>query len=160
MLTLKIYKISNFFYKKKMKRISKLLDLLNYYLHNSIVPGTCEIGKETKIAYGGIGIVIHARARIGEHCMIGQGITIGGRNGASEVPIIERNVYIGAGSRILGAITIGHNSIIGANSVITKDIPPYSIVIGVPGKIINKITKENIEKYKSNYGPLDYLGEN
>ena len=76
-----IYRLSNKLYKKGYKRISKVLDSLNYYLHNSIIPASCEIGEGTMIAYGGIGIVIHGNSIIGKNCMIGQGITIGGKSG-------------------------------------------------------------------------------
>lgn len=119
---LKIYRISNWFYKKNLKILSYLLDKINYLLHNSSIPGSCMIGKNTQIAYGGIGVVIHARAIIGENCLIGQGITIGGRNGLKEVPVVENNVYLGAGCRILGSVKIAPNNIIAPNSVVTKSI--------------------------------------
>lgn len=122
MNALKIYRLSNYFYKKNLKLLSKILDGVNYLLHNSYIPGSCTIGKDTKIAYGGIGVVIHARAIIGENCLIGQGITIGGRNGLKEVPVIENNVYLGAGCRILGNVKIASNNIIAPNSILTKNI--------------------------------------
>lgn len=147
MLAMKIYRVSNFLYRKNLKIISKILDIINYYLHNSIIPGACKIGKTTKLAYGGIGIVIHSRSEIGEGCLIGQGITIGGRNGEGGVPKIGDNTYIGAGSRILGEITIEGDSIIGPNSVVLKDVPKYSVVAGIPAKIINQITELNYKKY-------------
>ena len=156
MNALTIHKISNCFYMKKLKFLSKIIDKINYIFFNSYIPGSCEIGKETKIAYGGIGVVLHARSKVGKHCMIGQGMTLGGKNGEEGVPIIENNCYLGAGCRIIGNVVVGHDSIIGPNSVITKSIEPYSVVVGIPGKVINTITKYNIEKYKRNYGPLNY----
>lgn len=72
-----------------------------YYLQRvflkSSVPASVMIGRGTKFAYGGIGLVIHARAVIGSNCMIGQDVTIGGKSGWYEVPIIGDNVYINAG---------------------------------------------------------------
>ena len=147
MLALKIYRLSNFFYKKNCKVLSKILDIINYYLHNSIIPGSCKIGKKTKLAYGGIGVVIHSNAEIGEGCLIGQGITIGGRNGEIEVPKIGDNTYIGAGSRILGKVLIEGDTVIGPNSVVLKNISRYSVVAGVPAKVINEITEDNYKKY-------------
>jgi serine O-acetyltransferase len=120
-------------------------------MRNSCIPAGAEIGRHTYFAYGGIALVIHPRVKIGNHCLIGQGITIGGRSGLKEVPIIEDRCTLGAGCRILGDISIGHDSIIAPNAVVTKSVPPYSVVAGVPGRIINTITKENFEKYKS-YG--------
>lgn len=152
MNALKIYRLSNYFYKKNLKLLSKILDKVNYLLHNSYIPGSCTIGKDTKIAYGGIGVVIHARAIIGENCLIGQGITIGGRNGLKEVPVIENNVYLGAGCRILGNVKIASNNIIAPNSIVTKNIEmSYTVCGGVPSKVINYITSENYYKYKD-YG--------
>jgi serine O-acetyltransferase len=156
MKAINIYRIGHFFYNKNMRRISKVFDYINLLLFNSYIPSSCKIGKDTLIAYGGIGVVIHSRAIIGDHCMIGQGITIGGRNGETDVPTIEDNVYLGAGCRIIGDIKVGHDSIVAPNSVVTKSFAPYSVLAGVPAKVINEITKENIDKYKKNYGPISY----
>ena len=109
-------------------------------LFKSSLPATCTIGVDTKLGYGGIGIVVHARTVIGKNCMIGQGVTIGGKSGWYEVPVIGDNVEISAGARILGPVHIGNNVIIGANAVVVKDVPDNCIVAGIPAKII----KENI----------------
>jgi serine O-acetyltransferase len=132
---------------------SVILDLINRFTRNSIIPGSVEIGRHTNFAYGGIGVVIHGKAKIGNYCSIGQGITIGGKPGAKHLPIIEDRCYLGAGCRIIGEVVIGHDSIIGPNAVITKNIPPYSVVVGIPGRVINIINEDNIEKYKS-YGVI------
>jgi serine O-acetyltransferase len=150
-LAIKIYRISHFFIIRKLGIVSKLFDGINRFMRNSYIPGSVEIGKGTYFAYGGIALVIHPRVKIGNHCLIGQGITIGGRSGLKDVPVVEDRCYLGAGCRILGDIVIGHDSIIGPNAVVTKNIPPYSVVTGVPGKITNTITEENFRKYQS-YG--------
>lgn len=153
--TMKMYRLSNFFYKKNYIKISKLIDKINRIIHNSNIPGSSDIGEESVFAYNGIGIVIHANAKIGKNCMIGQGITIGKQVGKEGVPIIEDNVYIAAGARIIGGIKIGHDSIIAPNSVVIKDTEAYSIYSGIPAKKIIAITENNIEKYKS-YGIKNY----
>ena len=87
-----------------------------------------------KFAYGGIAVVVHARAVIGKNCIVGQCVTIGGRSKHYEVPVIGDNVYIGAGAKILGPITIGDNCVIGAGAVVLKSVPANSIVAGVPAR--------------------------
>lgn len=135
-----LYKIANKLYLNNIPILPKVIYYLQFLLFNSSVPYRCKIGKNTKFAYGGIGVVIHERAVIGEHCMIGQGATIGGKSKQYNVPCIGDYVYIAAGVRIIGEVNIGNNVIIGANAVVTKDIPDNCMVAGVPAKII----RENI----------------
>ena len=136
-----LYRLANFLYKIKVPLIPKLIYYIQYLLFNSSVPPSVKIGDGTKFAYGGMGVVIHARSSIGSNCIIGQGITIGGKSKIYNVPIIGNKVYISAGSRILGDIKIGNNVIIGANSVVVKNVKDNCIVAGVPAKVI----KENIQ---------------
>lgn len=130
------YRLANFLYRHHCPLLPKLIYYLQYMLFNCSVPASCKIGKKTKFGYGGIGIVIHARAEIGDNCIIGVNTTIGGRSGHYEVPKIGNNVSISAGSRILGPIKIGNNAIIGANAVVIHDVPDNAVVAGVPAKII------------------------
>lgn len=80
-------------------------------------------------------IVIHGKAKIGKNFNIRHGVTVGDIE--SKVPIIGDNVYVGAGAKIIGGITIGNNVKIGANSVVTKDVPDNCTVVGY-NKIIKK----------------------
>jgi serine O-acetyltransferase len=121
-----------------MPIIPKIMYYLQLLIFNSSVPPSTKIGKHTVFAYGGIGVVIHARTTIGDNCIIGQGVTIGGKSKIYNVPQIGNNVYISAGSRILGDVKIGDNVVIGANAVVVKDVPSNSIVAGVPAKIIKR----------------------
>lgn len=135
-----MHRVAHAIHKKGIPFIPRLIYVLQYLVANSAVPPSVKIGKGTRFAYRGIGMVIHKNAIIGENCMIGQGMTIGGRSKHPEVPIIGNNVYIGAGSRILGPIVIGNNVIIGPNAVVLNDIPDNCIAVGIPARII----KENI----------------
>ncbi len=130
------HKLAYSLYLKKIPIIPKIIYHIQFLLFNSSVPASTKIGKHTVFAYGGIGCVIHDRAMIGNNCIIGQGITIGGRSKVYDVPKIGNNVYIGAGARILGNVLIGDDVVIGANSVVTKDISSGSVVVGIPAKII------------------------
>lgn len=84
------------------------------------------------------GIVIHGNAVIGNHCIIRQGVTIGNRSIEKpyEAPVLGDHVNVGAGAKILGAVNIGHNAIIGANAVVLNDVPDYGVAVGIPAKII------------------------
>lgn len=82
------------------------------------------------------GIVIHPGAEIGVNCLIHQQVTIGVKRGDRLPPKIGGHVDIGAGAKILGNIVIGDHALIGANTVVAKDVEPYAIVAGVPGKVI------------------------
>ena len=130
------YRIAHFLYKLKIPLLPKIIYYLQFLLFNSSVPPSVEIGKGTKFAYGGIGVVIHARAKIGNNCIIGQGITIGGKSKIYDVPVIGNKVFISSGVRILGDIKIGSNVIIGANSVVVKNFESNNMVAGVPAKVI------------------------
>lgn len=89
-------------------------------------------------------IVIGGKVKIGKNCKIMQGVSLGGSLGKTKEdgqsqPILGDNVFLGAGCKIVGPVTIGNDVIIGANSVVTKDIPSGSKAFGIPAKIINKV---------------------
>lgn len=91
------------------------------------------------IMYHGIGLVINSDAIIMNNVILRQNITLGNKEMGGKSPIIENNVDIGANAIIIGNITIGAYSTIGAGSVVTKNVPPYSVVVGNPAKILEYI---------------------
>jgi len=134
------YRLSHWMYMHKVPLVPKFLKALIYFLFNSVVPYQCKIGAKSKFAYGGIGVVLHSRCEIGSRVIIGQGVTVGRQLSPHGVPKIGNDVYISAGSRILGNVVVGDNVIIGANSVVIQDIPSNSIVAGAPTKVIRNIS--------------------
>jgi serine O-acetyltransferase len=76
------------------------------------------------------GIVIHSNSRIGEDVVIGHQVTLGGRDLTSAAPSLEDGVYVGAGAKVLGGVRVGRGATVGANAVVTKDIPPGMTVVG------------------------------
>lgn len=145
MNAIKLYQIARKLYEKKVPLIPKLFKGLIFLIFNSVIPYTAQIGKNSKLAYGGIGVVIHSKAIIGEKVLIGQNVTIGSKSKIEPgAPKIGNNVYIATGAKVLGNITIGNNVMIGANAVVTKDVPDGSLVVGIPGKII----KQDINVYE------------
>lgn len=109
-----------------------------------VVPRRCEIGEGTELGYGGIAVVIHERARIGRNVMISPCVTIGGRSGIHGVPVIEDDVFIGAGAKVLGDIRIGRRAVIGANAVVLESVPANMVVAGVPARVIRSRAKETV----------------
>lgn len=134
---------------KRAKRFESLI----YLLHNSVVPCGCGINETTHFAYGGIGVVIHKEAEFGKYVMVGQGVTIGGNPGRFRLngngkrcytPKIGSHVYLSAGCRLLGGVEIGDCVVVGANSVVTRDVPPFSIVAGAPARVIRSLDANNV----------------
>ena len=134
------YRISRWLYLHHIPFLPKLVTLLIFLIYNSKVPYTAEIGKGTKLGYGGIGVVIHGLSKIGDDCTIGQQVTIGGGNSKYPgVPTIGNHVHIHKGAIVFGGITVGDYAEIGANAVVNKPVPPHAIVAGVPAKILRFI---------------------
>lgn len=97
------------------------------------IPLTCKIAGGLLLPHPN-GIVIHPDARIGPNCLLLQQVTIGG--GSRGAPVLLGHVDVGAGAKLLGAITIGAHARIGANAVVTKDVPEDATAIGVPARNI------------------------
>ena len=131
------YRISRWLYLHHIPFLPKLVTLLIFLIYNSKIPYQAKIGKGTKFGYGGMGVVVHSKAVIGDNCSIGQQVTIGGGNNRYPgLPIIDNNVRISKGAIVFGGITIGNNVTVGANAVVTKPVPDNAIVAGVPAKIL------------------------
>jgi serine O-acetyltransferase len=109
---------------------------LIFLLAGAVVPMSVEIGEGTQLAYGGNGIVLHGRTRIGRNVVIAPQVTLGGRNCIEEVPIVEDDCYIGCGAKVLGPVHIGRGANIGANAVVLDDVPEDGIAAGVPARIL------------------------
>ncbi len=101
-----------------------------------IHPGA-RIGKRFFIDHG-MGVVIGETAEIGDDVLLYQGVTLGGTGGGKgkRHPTIGDHVVIGTGAKVLGGISIGERSKIGAGSVVVKSVPPHSTVVGVPGRVV------------------------
>jgi serine O-acetyltransferase len=88
----------------------------------------------------GMGVVIGETAEVAENVTLYQGVTLGGTSLKREKrhPTLERDVVVGTGAAVMGAITVGEGTRIGAGSVVVRDVPPNSVVVGVPGKVISR----------------------
>ena len=131
-----LYEKANRAYKRGKIRKAKLYQKIIRFLFSAEIPFSAEIGKSVDFKHGGLGVVIHENAIIGDNTVIFQNVTIGGMPDGG-VPKIGKNVYIGSGAVILGGIVIGDNVKIGANAVVLKDVPENHTVVGIPAKLVD-----------------------
>ena len=101
-----------------------------------------KIGRRVFIDHG-MGVVVGETAEIGDGVTLFHGVTLGGtgKQQGKRHPTLEDNVVVGAGAKILGNITIGKNSLVGANSVVLKNTPPESTVVGNPARVVGEAGK-------------------
>ncbi|HET9576097.1 MAG TPA: DapH/DapD/GlmU-related protein, partial [Nitrospira sp.] len=107
MNALAIYRIGHWCYLRRIPVIPQLAYYLIYLLCRAVIPMSAEIGAGVELAYGGLGIVLHERTKIGRYVTIGHDVTIGGRSRRWGVPVIGDRCVIGAGAKLLGPISIG-----------------------------------------------------
>jgi len=149
-----IHRIAHFFWKLEMPFIPRYLSDISRELTNIEIHPGAEIGSDFFIDHG-TGVVIGETAKIGNNVTLYSGVVLGGTSLKREKrhPTLGNDIVVGTGAKILGPITIGDNVKIGANSVVVSDVPPNSVVVGVPGKIVaRKGTK--IEKIDLRHGDL------
>lgn len=134
-----VYRLANRLWKLKLRILARMLsNFARFFSGIEIHPGA-RIGRRLVIDHG-MGVVIGETAIIGDDVLIYHGVTLGGKENSAvdRHPIIGSHVVLGAGSKIIGRITIGDNCYVGANTVVTKDIPAGSTVVGQTGKILSK----------------------
>lgn len=119
---------------------SRIVRKLGLVLYSAYLPSEAEIGEHTTLGYGGVGVFIHPRARIGRHCLLSQFISIGGMKGHEAAPIIGDYVRVGPGARILGPVRIGDFAVIGPNAVVVRDVPAGTVVFGVPARVVRTMS--------------------
>ena len=143
------YKIANFFSLAKFDLIARIISQFSRFLTGIEIHPKAKIGKNFFIDHG-MGVVIGETSEIGNNVTIYHNVTLGGvspsinsnqQRDMKRHPTLEDNVVVGSGAQILGPITIGKNSLIGSNSVVTKDLPEKSVMAGIPAKKVGDATK-------------------
>lgn len=122
-------------HKKGFKRLARLFYWLNRLIFSCDIPPTVSIGRYLHLPHFGLGVVIHPATIIGDNVTIYHQVTLGARSNEWDV-VIENNVILGAGAKILGNIRIGNNVKVGANSVVLMSVPDNKTVVGIPATII------------------------
>ena len=137
------HRIAHVFLKIKIPFLPRLISQIGRFITGIEIHPAAKIGKSLFIDHG-MGVVIGETAIFGDNVTLYQGVTLGGtgKERGKRHPTLGNNIVAGTGAKILGDITIGDNSYIGANAVVLKDIPPNSTVVGVPGRITKQDGKK------------------
>ncbi len=136
---LAMHRISHRLWKYNCPLIPRFLShITRFFTGVEIHPGA-RIGKGVFIDHG-MGVVIGETSEIGDRCLLYQGVTLGGtgKEGGKRHPTLEANVVVGAGAKVLGGISVGTNTRIGAGSVVVKNVDANCTVVGIPGRIVHQ----------------------
>ncbi len=134
-----MHRISHKLWKCNLPLFPRLIShFTRFFTGVEIHPGA-RIGKGVFIDHG-MGVVIGETSEIGDRCLLYQGVTLGGtgKESGKRHPTLESNVVVGAGAKVLGGISVGTNTRIGAGSVVVKNVAANSTVVGIPGRIVHQ----------------------
>ena len=145
-----LHRIANFFAVAKFDLIARMISQFSRFMTGIEIHPKAKIGKNLFIDHG-MGVVIGETSDIGDNVTIYHMATLGGispsinsddQRETKRHPTLQDNVVVGSGAQILGPVTIGKNSLIGANAVVTKDVPENGVMVGIPAKNVGTATEE------------------
>ena len=139
-----IHRVSHRLWLANVPVLPRVISHLGRFLTGVEIHPGARIGHSFFIDHG-MGVVIGETTIIGDHCHLFQGVTLGGTSTRREKrhPTLEDNVVVGAGAKVIGDVTIGEGSKIGAGSVVVSSVPPHATVVGVPGHIVAYTNESN-----------------
>ena len=151
------HKIANFFAIAKFHLVARIISQFSRFLTGIEIHPKANIGKNLFIDHG-MGVVIGETSEIGDNVTIYHMATLGGispsvnsneQRNIKRHPTLKDNVVVGSGAQILGPVTVGKNAKIGANAVVTKDVPENAVMVGIPAKNVGETsgTDENFKPY-------------
>lgn len=131
------HRIAHGFYRRRMRFFARVISQMSRFFTNIEIHPGATIGRRFFIDHGA-GVVIGETSIIGDDVLMYHQVTLGGTSlsKTKRHPTIGNNVLLGMGAKVLGNITIGDGARIGANSVVTRDVPPNTTVVGIPGRIL------------------------
>lgn len=134
-----LHRIAHHFYNKGWVVLPRMLNTFSRFLTGIDIHPGAKLGPGLFIDHG-MGLVIGETAELGSNVTLYQGVTLGGtgKEKGKRHPTIGNNVVISSGAKVLGSFTVGDNSKIGSGSVVLKEVPPNSVVVGIPGRIVAK----------------------
>ncbi|WP_130616723.1 serine O-acetyltransferase [Cohnella abietis] len=133
------HRIAHFFYRHRLFSVARVISQVSRFFTGIEIHPGARIGSKLFIDHG-MGVVIGETCEIGDEVIIYQGVTLGGtgKEKGKRHPTIGNRVVIASGAKVLGSFTVGGNSNIGANSVVLREIPPNSTVVGIPGRVVKR----------------------
>jgi serine O-acetyltransferase len=136
---LALHRLSNRLWRLEVPLLPRVISQLGRWITGIEIHPGARIGKGVFIDHG-MGVVIGETAVVGNNCLLYQGVTLGGTGKVhgKRHPTLEDNVVVGAGAKVLGAITVGANTRIGAGSVLLRNVAADSTVVGIPGRVIHQ----------------------
>jgi len=131
-----LHRIAHLFFRRKLYFIARAISQINRFFTGIEIHPGAKIGRRLFIDHG-MGAVVGETCEIGDDVVLFQGVTLGGtgHEKGKRHPTIKDNALIFSGAKVLGAITIGKNSKVGAGSVVLKDVPDNSTAVGIPARI-------------------------
>lgn len=131
------HRMAHGLYKRKFYFLARVISQVSRFFTGIEIHPGAKIGRRFFIDHG-MGVVIGETCEIGDNVTVYQGVTLGGtgKEKGKRHPTIKDNVLIATGAKVLGSITIGENAKIGGGSVVLKDVPPNSTVVGIPGRVV------------------------
>ena len=151
-----LHRLAHLFWIIKLNFIAKIIAYVSRMITGIEIHPAAKIGKNLFIDHG-LGVVIGETSIIGNNVLIYHGVTLGGTSlkKGKRHPTIKDDAIIGAGAKILGPITIGTQSRVGANAVVTRNVENFTTVMGIPAKVIKKYDKKNNKNFTPYGTPVD-----
>jgi len=133
------HRFAHWLWNHHLKLLGRLVSEFSRWMTGIEIHPGAEIGRGVFIDHG-MGVVIGETAKVGDNVTLYQGVTLGGtgKERGKRHPTIENDVMIGVGAKILGNITIGAHSKVGAGAVVLHSVPPHCTVVGVPGRVVRQ----------------------
>ena len=131
------HRVAHAFYKRKLYFLARIISQVSRFFTGVEIHPAATIGRRFFIDHG-MGVVIGETCEIGDNVTVFQGVTLGGtgKEKGKRHPTILDDALIATGAKVLGSITVGKGSKIGAGSVVLKDVPDHSTVVGIPGRVV------------------------
>ena len=150
------HRVANMLWKKKMHLLARMISQSSRFLTGIEIHPAANIGKNLFIDHG-MGVVIGETSEIGNNVTLYHAVTLGGvspsidsesQRSVKRHPTLKDDVVVGSGAQILGPIIVGDNAKVGANAVVTRDVPKDAIMVGIPAKNINKDQSFKDKKFR------------